>query len=104
MTTKIIPLSTPIQGHTGPISQVLVKEPTGRDYMALGEPSIWARNADGTSYVIEHTEVIEKYIERCLADPKDPLLLSQLGLADAMKVKDAVLDFFGAARKAASPT
>jgi hypothetical protein len=103
MDTKAIPLTTPITGHNGPISKVVVKEPTGRDYFALGEPSVWARNPDGTSYVVENTEVLEKYIERCIVEPNDPLILSQLGLADAMRVREAVLDFFGAARRASSP-
>lgn len=104
MKTVTIPLAAPIVGHNGPIAQVVVKEPTGRDYFTLGEPSVWARNADGTSYVVENTEVLEKYIERCIAEPTDPLLLSQLGLADAMKIREAVLDFFGAARQASSPS
>lgn len=104
MKTTTIDLASPIMGHGEPISRVVIKEPTGRDYFALGEPAVGARNPDGTTYWVENVEVIEKYIEACVSEPSSGILLGQLCLADAMRVKDAVLDFFGAARRNISPS
>jgi hypothetical protein len=92
-----IELSKPITGHEGPVTKVVLKEPTAADYFALGEPQIVARNPDGTVFVVENDAAVKQYIERCCVSPS-PLLLAQLSLRDAVKVKAAVLDFFMVAR------
>lgn len=102
--TVTVELSEAIIGHTGPVSRVVIKEPTAGDYFALGEPSVWGRGADGNSFIVENVEVVEGYVSRCVQEPNDPLILNQMSLADAMKVKDAVLGFFGEARRKNSPT
>lgn len=101
--TAIVELVEPLLGHGEPIRRLVLKEPTGRDYISLGEPMVVARNPDGTAYAVENTAVIEQYVERCITEPKDPLLvIPQLGLSDAMRLKEAVLGFFRDARQAAS--
>lgn len=100
--TTTVDLAEPIVGHAGPITRIVLREPTARDYFSLGEPSVYARNGDGAIYSVENAEVIERYIERCIAEPQDSLLIGQMTLADAMRVKGAVLDFFTAARSPGS--
>lgn len=100
--TATIELSEPIVGHE-PIRRVILREPQARDYFSLGEPSVFAQNGDGTAvYAIENPDVIQRYIERCLVEPKDPLALGQLCLSDAMRVKEACLSFFTDGRVKAS--
>lgn len=99
-----IELSEPIIGHSDPIRRVVLQEPRARDYFALGEPSVYARNPDGTVYAVENAEVIDRYIERCIVEPKESILLDQMSLGDAMRVKDAVLGFFSDARKKTLPS
>jgi hypothetical protein len=98
-TTEIV-LTSPITGHGGAISRLVIREPKAADFFALGEPQVIARNPDGTVYAVENDAAIRDYVSRCV--DCDPLLLSQLSLADAMAVKAAVLDFFLAARQARS--
>jgi hypothetical protein len=93
-----IELTEPLVGHE-PIPRLILREPQARDYFSLGEPSILAQSVDGTAvYAIENSEIVQRYIERCLVEPKDPLTLGQLCLVDAMRVKEAVLGFFNQAR------
>lgn len=89
-----IQLSQPILVHGGTASQIVVREPLAKDYFSLGEPSVIARSKDGSFYSVESPEVLNAYVERCVVEPKDPLLLSQLSLADAMKIKGVIHGFF----------
>lgn len=99
MKKTTVPLSEPIKGHAGDIRQVVLREPTGSEYIELGEPYVIARNKDGTMYSVENDQVIATYLERCVVEP-DALLLKQMGLKDGMAVKAALLDFFHGARAA----
>lgn len=100
--TVAVDLIEPIATHHGPAARVVLREPNGRQYADLGDPSVYARNPDGTAYVVENPAVIAQYLEGCIVEPEPLLTLPQLGLADAMRVKDALLDFFAAARQAGS--
>ena len=92
-------LAQAVTGHGGQITRVVLRPPTARDYFALGEPSVYARNADGTIYSIEYPQIIEDYIRRCIVEPKEmELVVGQIGLVDGMKIKEALLDFFASAR------
>lgn len=93
-----VPLSTPIKGHAGPISEVVLRAPKAADFFELGEPQVVAYGKEGLGYVAENTETVRAYIERLVIEP-DAMLLAQLSLADAMKVKSAVLGFFIDARQ-----
>lgn len=107
--TTTVPLLEPIQGHPtetwpdGKIAALVMREPNASEYFAHGEPQILARNPDGTLYTVENDVAVQAYMAACLVEPKDPLLLKQLGLADAIKAKTAMLDFFISAREAGAP-
>lgn len=96
--TQAINLGEPVVTHTGPIKELVFREPRARDFFELGEPFAYARNPDGTVYSAENADVINKYIERLLEKPNDPLVLAQVSLVDAMRIKETVLGFFTAAR------
>jgi hypothetical protein len=92
-----IELVEPITGHEGQIRHVVLREPNAADCWELGEPFVVARNPDGAVYAVENDVTIKRYIERCVVSP-NTLLLGRLGLADALAVKAALLDFFTKAR------
>jgi hypothetical protein len=102
MTDRTVPLTNPIKGHAGFIESVTLREPTGDEYFSLGEPGVYARTAERVTLQVENDPVIKAYIEKCVVAPANALLLAQLSLVDAMKVKDAMLGFFQDARLASS--
>lgn len=91
-----IDLLDPLTGHKGPVKTITIREPKGKEFLAFGDPYIVARQPDGTLYPVEDGGAIARYIEACV--DLDPLLLDQLGLADAIRVKETVLGFFTDAR------
>lgn len=106
MRSVTIQLSEPVVGHQGPITEVVLRPPSLPQYLAIGEPWSVVPAPDGREgAVVENDAAIAAYGEACVAEPRDKLLLGQIGLADAMAIKDAILDFFVAARQARrSPT
>src|SRR5262245_1615460 len=93
-----IQLAEPLAGHQGPIATVVVREPRAAEFFRLGEPFAYARNADGTIFTVENAETVKAYLDALIVEPADRLLIEQLSLSDAMKVKETVLGFFTAAR------
>jgi len=102
MANSTVILNTPIEGHEGQVKHIVLRPPKYADIMMLGEPAAFARSDGGMVYQAEKENVIQGYIERLLIEPKDPLLLIQLDLIDTLQLKDAVHDFFAAARQATS--
>lgn len=101
---KTIELLKPIEGMKGVITKVVLKPPTGHAFLTLGEPWVIVRSGDGGTSQMELTQTIAAYVEVCIEEPKDATaVLGMLSLADAMRVKEAVLDFFGDARLAGLP-
>lgn len=98
--TKTILLSEPITGHHEVIREVVVRPPTLPEYGRIGEPYTWIRGADGQAVYVEQDGAISAYIEACIVEPKDKLLVEQIELRDAFAIKEAVLDFFHEARQA----
>lgn len=104
----IITLKEPIEGPVseggktviGQIKTIHLRPPKWNDVMALGEPAAYARSEGGMVYQAQKDETIAGYVQRLLVEPKDPLLLEQLSLEDTLQLRDAVLDFFSAARAA----
>ncbi len=93
-----VTLGTPIPGHKGPIDKVVIREPRAGDYFELGEPVIYTQSREGRLIGAEHTETVKAYLDRLIVEPKDQLVLGQMDLADSMKVKAAMMDFFINAR------
>lgn len=104
MANAVVTLTSPIEGHEGQIKAITLREPKYGDVMALGEPSAYARSEGGLVFQAEKDGVVQSYIERLMIVPNDPSLLLQVSLADALKLKDAVYDFFRDARAASSPS
>lgn len=99
-TSKTIPLLKPIEMHGKFVKEVVLKEPTGRNYLDFGEPRILARNIDATVYWVEDKIAIKSYLEACIEHEAGAHLIALLGLADVRRLKDAVLAFFTEADQA----
>ncbi|MCJ2108028.1 hypothetical protein MKK70_22160 [Methylobacterium sp. E-041] len=99
-----IPLAEPVMGHGGPITHIVVREPTYDEYMTCGgEPYTIGQSEDGVLFTIEKPEVIAAYAEACIVEP--PAL--QLGSANwraAREVRKAILGFFQAPAEAGEPS
>jgi hypothetical protein len=89
-----IDLKTPIQGHEGKIDKIVLREPTFDEYLAFGDPYNIAYTESGVPFAVENPEVIRRYIEACLVEPKDSALLAQAGAMVARDVKNKLLGFF----------
>lgn len=101
----IIKLIEPFQGMGKDgelVNEVIVREPNGRDFAELGEPYVFARNGKELIITAENENAIKAYIERCIVQPNVLLTMNGLKLADMIQVKEAILDFFAVARRAAS--
>jgi hypothetical protein len=98
---KMIELTTPIKGHGRTYSQVKLREPTARDYIELGEPQqlIWAPNRAMTQS--DNDVTISAYLHRCIREPNADIVLAQVTLADAMRIRKGLLDFFTEANRIA---
>lgn len=92
--TVKIPVTPPLMGHSGPIDEVVLREPGFDDYLELGDPITIARAPDGSVFAVENAVVIRAYIERCLVAPTDLLLLEAGGFRLARQIKEAILGFF----------
>lgn len=102
MSNTTITLNSPIEGGEGQIKQVVLREPKYNDLMVLGEPAAFARSEGGIVFTSEKTDIVQAYIERLLIEPQDAALLAQLGLSDALQLKEAVFGFFAAAKPVTS--
>jgi hypothetical protein len=100
--TKTITLLDPFDGHGGKVTEVVLREPRGRDFIELGDPFVYARTEDKMIVSAENDVAIKGYIERCIEKPNVLLVMSQLSLVDMMAIKEAILQNFMDARRALS--
>ncbi|WP_156898065.1 hypothetical protein [Methylocapsa acidiphila] len=90
------------------VNRVVLKAPTGFNYMNLGEPRFIVRMADGASYFVEKDEVVAAYIRELLSFSDDQnidggeLVLRAMSLADVLQIKEALFSFFTDAASAIS--
>lgn len=89
-----ITLRTPLRAPEGFVSRIVLREPTFDEYLSLGDPYAIAFSAGGTPFEVESPDVIRRYIELCLVEPKDPATLKQAGAFVAREVKNKLLGFF----------
>ncbi len=101
--TVKIPVSPPLMGHSGPIAEVVLREPDFDTYLELGDPVTIASAPDGSVFAVENNTVIRTYLQRCLVSPTDPILLEAGGFRLARQLREAVLGFFRVERSAAAP-
>jgi len=102
--TKTITLEKPVVWFDKRISEVKLREPTGGEYISLGEPGVLVANPDGARYYVEQSSVIGAYLDKCLNVENGSAILSMLSLKDAKRIKDALLGFFIAAASETSPS
>lgn len=95
--SRIRTLVKPIEGHSGKIELIRLRQPGYREVISFGDPNalIMLSNA---ALPHEDMGIIEKYIAALATDAAgnkiDPALLNQVDYRDALALKDAVLDFF----------
>ena len=103
--TVSITLVTPLAGHTGVVTAIVLREPTYDDYVSCGgEPYSVGQSEEGALFTIEKPEVIWAYAEACIQAPADKLLLGQASWRDAREVRKAILGFFQAPAGASEPS
>lgn len=92
--STVITLSKPIKAHGDEVSEISLREPTTKDIIELGLPTLIIPGADGQSTGVEIRQpVVARYISRLAAIP--------MGSVEALAVKDfslctaAVMGFFG---------
>jgi len=92
--SAVIPLSKPIKAHGDEVSEISLREPTTKDIIELGLPTLIIPGADGQSTGVEIRQpVVARYICRLAAIP--------MGSVESLAVKDfslctaAVMGFFG---------
>ncbi|QDM27001.1 hypothetical protein FNL56_13425 [Tardiphaga sp. vice304] len=92
--TVTILLKTPLKAPEGPVSRIVLREPTFDEYLSIGDPYSIAYSDGGTPFAVENLENIQRYIAHCVVEPKDPATLKQASAATAREVKKALLGFF----------
>ena len=100
MAEKTIVLARPIQGHGRTHDSVRLREPTAREFFELGQPQspVYAKSAFTMS---DNDTTIAEYVRRCIVEPVADVVLAQVSLADSMRIREAVLDFFTEASQTA---
>jgi len=99
--TVTVKLTERLIAHEREIAEITVKAPGLTLYQQHGDPFEWVPGADDKPVYVEDNQAIEAYMKACIVPPEDnPLLLNQVGLADSMALKDAVLGFFFEAKRA----
>ena len=94
---ETITLVRPIEVFNKQVKELRLKEPTGAQYIKIGEPRIVVRTAAGGGYYVEQTEEIKAYLDVCVDHELQSEILSLLSLTDAMEVKKTLLNFFESA-------
>lgn len=108
MDGTIIKLTTPVEAFGESLSEIILREPTGKLFSRLGEPRIPVVNESaGSGYWVTRDEVITQYLE-ALVDIPDAAVkavaLQALSLPDVMSLRQALFDFFTAAAEKAAAT
>lgn len=96
-----IKLKKPILWHDEMVREIVVNEPTGGLLMKHGNAVTYNQTSDGNTFPVEDADIVRHYVEGCVAHEGGKVLIGMLGLEDAFAVRDAVINFFTAARIAA---
>ena len=101
MDGTIIKLTTPVEAFNRRYTEVTLREPTGALFLRLGEPRIPVLSGEsGGYYFVEQAPIINAYLEKLVSvdDNNDiavtSAVLSQISLADAARIKEALFRFF----------
>ncbi len=99
---KTIKLSRTYEVHGAAYGELVLRDPTWADYVAVGAPFEQQPAGDGVA-LITHYDRLGAYASR-LAKGGGDGLLNQLDLADGFAVEKAIGDFFTTARRSTAPT
>jgi hypothetical protein len=88
----------PIEGQEGQISVVELRAPTMGNYRRFGEPASVAVTPDGAQVLVENKETIAVTMELCVIRPDIALIDAQASIADARRIREAILVFSATAR------
>ena len=92
-----IKLDKPIQWMGVGVTEIRLKEPTGQQFIDLGEPRVVVSNRNGSMVWAEIQDTIKAYLDRCIDHDGGVALVALLSLSDTRKLKSALFDFFLAA-------
>ena len=94
--TKTVKLLKPLPWlDNQTLTEVKLKEPTGGQYVKLGDPRILVFNASGSGYWVEQAETIVAYLDACIVSDMGGMpIVNNLSIEDVMGVKAALFDFF----------
>lgn len=94
MSGTTVPLSKPVTAHGESLSELTLREPTTKDIIELGLPTLIIPGDDGQSTGVElRQKVIARYVSRLASIPMssvEALTIKDFSLATA-----AVMSFFG---------
>ena len=92
-----IKLDKPIRWMGVGVTEIRLKEPTGQQFIDLGEPRVVVSNRNGSMVWAEIQDTIKAYLDRCIDHDGGVALVALLSLSDTRKLKSALFDFFLAA-------
>jgi hypothetical protein len=101
---RVIPLIDPIPFAGRIVDTLTLREPSMSELTAFGEPTVHTRSTGGTWVVVENSESVAGYMRALIVERDLDGILDHAGLADLLRLKDAVLGFFGDAREAGART
>jgi hypothetical protein len=102
--SKFVKLTKPFDLGGKRLIELEIKEPTGGDYMRLGDPRTLVFNASGSGYWVEQNDVIRVHFEKCVISDLGADVVNQLSIEDVMGLKEGLFDFFTAAAGRRSAT
>ena len=89
-----IPVPGGIVGHGRKYDAVELRQPTFREIIDIGQVQELMIYPNGMRVVVTNSLSLERYIEACVIEPKDPLLIEQGGAPLALAIRDAIIGFF----------
>ena len=99
-----IPVPEGIIGHGRTHTEVVLREPTFREYMDIGDVVEHVSYPNGMRLATINNATVDSYFKACLVDPKDPLVVEQGGLALAREVREAIVGFIHGESRVAAPS
>lgn len=94
--TITIPLTEPITRHGKTHAAIVLRKPVWSDIIGVGAPYTIHRDKEDKPFLVYDEAAIAHYVERCVVEP-GLLDLEEADMADALAVREAVVDFFLAA-------
>lgn len=89
-----ISLSKRYRTSGGDLDRITFRDPNFTDYMELGEPIAQGWMEGGVLVQNVNFDAVRAYAEKLVQAPWDAVLLGQLAITDAKKIRDMVVGFF----------